>query len=381
MQDTVPLAANAQRSLDWLFQPVSIGSLDLPNRIAMAPMTRSHAPNGVVGPANAAYYRRRVEGGVGLIISEGIRIDHSGSGYSSKVPRLYGDDALAGWQTVVDAVHAGGGKFMPQLWHVGMERRPREENDPSYPDPEQPAVGPSGLPGSAGQPTVALSTAEIDQIVAAYASAAAAALQLGCDGIELHAAHGYLIDQFLRGATNQRDDAYGGDIGERTRFAVEVVRAVRAATGPDFPISFRFSQWRIGDYEAKLADSPAELEQVLTPIADAGVDIFHASTRRCWEPAFAGSDLGLAGWTKKLTGKTVITVGSVGVDKPFAGGSRDEVHVNGPANELTRQFENGEFDLVAVGRALLANPDWPHRVRNGESDFAAFTPEVRATLV
>jgi 2,4-dienoyl-CoA reductase-like NADH-dependent reductase (Old Yellow Enzyme family) len=111
--------------------------------------------------------------------------------------------------------------------------------------------------------------------------------------------------------SNRRTDAFGGDAVERTRFATEVVRAVRAAIGPDFPLIFRYSQWKTQVHSARLAETPDALESMLAPIADAGVDVFHASTRRFWQPEFEGSDLNLAGWTRKLTGRQTISVGSV----------------------------------------------------------------------
>lgn len=136
-------------------------------------------------------------------------------------------------------------------------------------------------------------------MIAAFAQAADDAKRIGFDGIELHGAHGYLIDQFFWGKTNRRTDRYGGDLVDRTRFAVEIVKACRRAVGPDYPIALRFSQWKSSDYTAKLAETPDELARFLAPLANAGVDIFHCSTRRCWESEFIGSDLNLAGWTKK----------------------------------------------------------------------------------
>src|SRR5690606_31751349 len=139
-----------------------------------------------------------------------------------------------------------------------------------------------------------------DAVVAAFAQAAADARALGFDAVEVHGAHGYLIDQFFWEGTNRRDDAYGGSIANRTRFAAEIIAAIRARVGADLPIILRFSQWKLQDYHARLVNSPTELEQFLTPLAEAGVDLFHCSTRRFWEPEFAGSDLTLAGWTRKL---------------------------------------------------------------------------------
>jgi 2,4-dienoyl-CoA reductase-like NADH-dependent reductase (Old Yellow Enzyme family) len=281
-------------SLLPLFQPFPFGRAVLPNRIAMAPMTRRHSPGGVPGADVAAYYRRRAAGGVGLIITEGTTIDHPGSNGSAAVPAFHGTAALAGWRRVVESVHAAGSAIIPQLWHVGMRRRPGTE-----PDPSVPGYGPMEIIEDGQVVVRAMTQADIDEVVASYARAAADAERIGCDGLELHGAHQYLPDAFLWQVTNQRSDAYGGSIEKRVRFAVEVVRAVRAAVSPGFPVVFRFSQWKLSDYAARIADTPEELAQILLPLADAGVDIFHASTRRFWEPAFPGSPDPLATWTRR----------------------------------------------------------------------------------
>lgn len=362
-----------------LFTPLRLNHLELPNRFVMAPMTRQQAPGGVVTEANAAYYRRRVEGGVGLIITEGVWIRHDAAGNHSGVPRIFGEDALDGWSAVVRAVHGAGGKIMPQLWHLGRERKPRAGMEQFFLNPEVASVSASGSTPGEVWPYRELTSREIADVVKAYADAARDAKAVGFDGVEIHGAHGYLIDQFLRSETNLRDDRYGGETSGRVKFAVEIVEAVRSAVGSDFPISFRFSQWTVRDYGATLVSTPRELEELLVPLANAGVDIFHCSTRRYWEPAFEKSALGLAAWTKKLTGKPTIAVGSVGLDKPFAGPSSDIVEVHGRVIDLEERLARGEFDLVAVGRALLSNPSWPNLLHSSAS-FAAFTPEVRARL-
>ena len=293
------------RSVAPLFRPFALSKLSLANRVVMAPMTRQMSPGGIPGPEVAAYYRRRAESGTGLIITEGTVVDDPVSTMNVDIPNFYGP-ALDGWLRVVDAVHEVGGKIMPQLWHVGMARNPAKA-----PHPELPSAGPSGLTmrGFPGLTQPGLQHSEpmthehIRRVVEAFGQAAADAQRLGFDGIEIHGAHGYLIDQFFWAVTNQRADEYGGDLVSRTRFAVEIIEAVRRATGPDFPIILRFSQWKQQDYAARLATTPEELARFLAPLSTAGVDIFHCSQRRFWEPEFEGSDLNLAGWTKKLTGK------------------------------------------------------------------------------
>lgn len=353
-------------NLEALYQPVSIGSLSLANRIAMAPMTRGFSPNGIPDENVAGYYRRRAENAVGLIITEGTLINHPAAAEGLNRPNFHGDAALNGWSHVVAAVHKAGGKIIPQLWHVGMARQVNGEN----PNPAARPIGPSGIDVISGEKvTEEMTLQEIDQIVKAYAQAARDAKRLGFDGLELHGAHGYLIDQFFWEKTNQRQDIYGGDLVSRTRFAVEIIKACREAVGPDYPIVFRYSQWKLGNYSAKLAASPDQLAAFLAPLAAAGVDIFHCSTRRYWEPEFEGSSLNLAGWTKKLTGKSTITVGSVGLDNSFI-----DFFTEGKGAKTTslmpliERLQKKEFDIVAVGRALLADPAWATKTQQNRTD-------------
>jgi 2,4-dienoyl-CoA reductase-like NADH-dependent reductase (Old Yellow Enzyme family) len=359
-----------------LFSPLTIGSLTLPNRIVMAPMTRNFSPDGVPGPNVAAYYRRRAENGVGLIMTEGTVVNHPASTDSVNVPRFFGDDALAGWAEVVRAVHEAGGRIMPQLWHVGMTRKPG-----SAPNPDASPVGPSGLTNSGQCVTEPMSDVQIAAIIEAFGQSAGAAMRLGFDGVELHGAHGYLIDEFFWDRTNRRTDRYGGDLVARTRFAADIVRACRRETGPAFPIVLRFSQWKIQDYSAKLAKTPSELSAFLEPLVDAGVDVFHCSTRRFWEQEFDESPLNLAGWTKKLTGKPTITVGSVGLDGDFVAAFAGQPIQTDGIEPLIARLELGEFDLVAIGRALLGDPAWAVKIREGRAhEITTFTRDVLQTL-
>ncbi|WP_158738167.1 NADH:flavin oxidoreductase [Alteribacillus sp. YIM 98480] len=351
---------NTDTSTAPLFTPFTSDRLSLTNRTVMAPMTRRFSPEGVPGEDVAAYYRRRAENNVGLIVTEGTGINHPSSVSGSSIPVFYGEKALNGWAHVVKQVHEAGGKMVPQLWHVGMTRSIGD-----LPNKDALPVGPSGLDLSGEKVTEPMTEKEIEEMVEAYAEAAADAKRIGFDGIELHGAHGYLIDQFFWEKTNQRTDRYGGDIIGRTRFAVEVIEACRREVGPDFPIILRFSQWKMSDYGAKLASSPDELERFLKPLTEASVDIFHCSTRRFWEPEFEGSDLNLAGWTKKLTGKPVISVGSVGLDGEFTSGrGADTTSLDG----LMKRLNNEEFDLVAIGRSLLKDPEWVEKIRNGKAE-------------
>jgi 2,4-dienoyl-CoA reductase-like NADH-dependent reductase (Old Yellow Enzyme family) len=365
---TVDDSERIQKLLDPLLEPVRLGSMALPNRFAMAPMTRNMSPGGVSNAENIDYYRARATGGTGLIITEGTYVDDPAAGPNTNVPRLGNPVSDAGWRQVVEAVHAAGSAIIPQLWHLGASRG----NTPDF-NPEVPSRSPSGVNGSGEAIGEAMTAESLDTVIEAFVTAARSTKAVGFDGLELHGAHGYLLDQFFWAATNRRSDAFGGSLSARASFPAEVVRAVRDEVGPDFPIVYRYSQWKGGHYDATIAESPAELAVVLAPLVDAGVDVFHVSTRRHWLPGFAGSgrdaDLGLAGWTKKLTGLPTIAVGSVGVDTVFGGsGSEHATDVVDRIVLLHDQFERGEFDVVALGRALLADPQWVAKTTTGRAD-------------
>jgi 2,4-dienoyl-CoA reductase-like NADH-dependent reductase (Old Yellow Enzyme family) len=360
-----------------LFQPFQLKTLNLKNRVVMAPMTRSFSPHGVPGLNVADYYDRRVVGEVGLIISEGAVVNRPASSNDPDIPHFFGKEPLRGWKTVIDKVHSDGGVMAPQLWHMGVVTPKISGWLPSAP-----FEGPSGFvaPGTIGG--VAMTQNDIADTILAFAQAAKEAKALGFDAVEIHGAHGYLIDQFFWNPTNHRTDFYGGKtLAERTRFAVEIIEAVRKATAPDFPISFRISQWKLQDYNARLATNPVEMEAWLAPLAEAGVDIFHCSQRRFWEHEFSGSDLNFAGWAKKLTGKASITVGSVGLTGDFLAAFKGVASSPNSLEEVIRRLDRGDFDLVAVGRALLSDANWAKKIRKGRfSELRGFNKEVLATL-
>jgi 2,4-dienoyl-CoA reductase-like NADH-dependent reductase (Old Yellow Enzyme family) len=285
-----------------LFQPFTLRGVTLPNRIVMPAMGLETCHDGLPGKAVADHCARRITGGTGLILTEGVYIDHHSSGDNPVLGRWHGEDAFASWRGVAEAVHAVGGLVMPELWHAG---------------------------------------------------------------------HGYLIDQFLWAPLNQRTDRYGGTPRARGQFAAEVVAECRRRVGPDFPILFRISDWKLIDYTARLAQSPQELEQLLAPLVDAGVDLFDCSQRRFWEPTYPGNHLNLAGWTRKVTGVPTMTVGSVGLDsdltESFVAGREANCNL-ASLTDLMARFNRGEFDLVGVGRALIVEPEWANHLCGGALD-------------
>lgn len=358
-----------------LFKPFSCKNLTIANRIVMAPMTRERSPDGIPGPNVAEYYARRAEADVGLIITEGTTVDRGGASNDPNIPNFHTEKAMNGWKTVADKVHEKGGKIGPQLWHVGMVRKPGQG-----PHPDAKSDSPSGVTHTGKQVMDEPSEAEVEDMIMAYANAAGEAVKRGFDCIEIHGAHGYLVDQFFWEGMNIRSDKYGGSLEKRARFGADVVRETRKAIGDDTPIILRWSQWKQQSYESKLAKDPEELEKFLGVFVDAGVDIFHCSTRRFWEPEFKGSDLNLAGWTKKISGKPTITVGSVGLSVDFISTLvKQENSATKSLDDLMERLDKGEFDLVAVGRALLQDPLWAQKVKENRMDeLQDYNPEARS---
>jgi 2,4-dienoyl-CoA reductase-like NADH-dependent reductase (Old Yellow Enzyme family) len=238
----------------------------------MAPMTRRMAaPDGVPTEEMAAYYRRRAAGEVGLIVSEGTAIDDIHAYDTLTVPRIHTDAEIEGWSRVADAVHAEGGAFAPQLWHTG-----RLAADPIGPTDD---VLPPRKDGTPRPRVRAMTETHFAQVLAAYAHAARGAAGIGCDALEIHGAHGYLLDSFLSAATNRREDAYGGDAERRMRFPLEVVDVVRDAVGRRMPLIYRFSQWKVDDHDEIKFHSPAELAPWVEALAAHGVDVLHVRSR------------------------------------------------------------------------------------------------------
>ena len=353
---------------DTLFRTFRMKSLSLPNRIVMAPMSRAFAVAGVPARIHVDYYQRRARGGVGLILGEATGINRPNSMNDPGMTVFHGEAPLAGWKAVLEAVHTDGGRMGPQLLHAGSV-----QGAPKDWEPAQLPESPSGLVTADIRRGAVMTDLAIASTVAAYAEAALQAKLMGFDTIEIHGGHGYLVDQFFWANTNLRSDCFGGKTHkDRSRFAAQVVSAIRAAVGPDFPIILRISQWKGQDYAARIAETPQQMTEWLTPLIDAGVDILHCSQRRFWEPEFPELDgrkgLNFAGWAKKLTGATTISVGSVGLSGDVIGSFSGENSTPAKLDELVRRMENDEFDLIAVGRALITDPNWVKKIRNDDYD-------------
>ncbi len=328
-----------------LFSPITLGDLTLPNRVVMAPLTRNRAlPDGDIPHAlNAEYYAQRA--GAGLIVSEATQISPEGKGYAW-TPGLYSEAQVAGWRTVTDAVHAAGGRIFAQLWHVG-----RVSHVSLQPDGRAP-VAPSAIAAATrtfdGQGFVetstprALETAEIGRVVEDFRKAGANARAAGFDGVELHGANGYLIDQFLRDGSNRRDDAYGGSLENRTRLLIEVLEAL-TTVWPVGRIGLRLSPFSNAN---DIADSD--------PMKTFGYAVDRVNKFRL---AYLHFVEGQTGGSRDLPEGADITALRRRFDGPYMANNGYD---RGLAVEAVA---GGAADLVAFGRPFIANPDLVERLR------------------
>ncbi len=335
-----------------LFEPLRLGGLRLAHRVVMAPLTRMRAtvPGNAPNALNAEYYGQRASEG-GLIITEATQVDQTGQGYPA-TPGIHSAEQVAGWRGVVDAVHRKGGLIVLQLWHVGRISHPSHQ--PGGAAPISPsAVRPTGKAYTAtfGQEPFetprALETAEIPGVVAMYRRGAENARAAGFDGVEIHGANGYLVDQFLRDRSNRRTDAYGGSIENRSRFAVEVAEAVSEVWGAD-RVGIRLSPFGVfndmGD-----SDPVALFTHVVGEMSRIGLAYVHLIEPR--QDEMYGADLGE--WATRPVGSVFRAAFSGPV---IAGGGYD-----GPGGAAA--IAAGDADAIAFGRWFISNPDLPSRLR------------------
>ena len=349
-----------------LFEPVTAGALRLPNRIVMAPLTRNRSPNAVPTDMAVTYYTQRAS--AGLLITEATAISHQGQGYAD-VPGLYAPEQLRAWRRVTDSVHAAGGRIVVQLWHVG--RVSHHELQPAGGVP----VAPSAIAAKTKtvlirdgkpvfEPTVtprALHSDEIAGIVAAYSRATHGALEdAGFDGVEIHGANGYLVDQFLKTGANHRTDAYGGSIENRTRFLREVVHAVVEAAGPG-RAAIRLSPVTPANDIVDADPQPLfqRVAQIIGPLPLAYVHVIEGATGGVREIPERPFDYDAFKRTYREAGGRGAWMVNNGYDRALA-----EAAVEGGA------------DLVAFGKPYIANPDLVRRLREG----AALNTPDRATF-
>lgn len=354
-----------------LFEPCQVGAMPLASRIVMAPLTRNRAPGALANARMATYYRQRANPatGAGLIITEATAISHQGQGYAD-VPGLWSEAQVASWKQVTDAVHAEGGKIVVQLWHVG-----RVSHTSLQPDGGAP-VAPSAITAKTktvllvdGQAQFmdtsaprALDAAELPGIVQDYRRAAANAIAAGFDGVEVHAANGYLIDQFLRSGSNQRTDAYGGSVDNRARFLGEVMQAVVAEIGGD-RTGIRLSPVTPANDASDDAPQPL-FEHVLRQLAPLGLAYVHVI-----EGATGGP-------RDHQQGRAPFDYAALRQAYRHAGGQGAWMLNNGYDLALANTALAEGADLVAFGKAFIANPDLGARLQQG----GPFNPPDRATF-
>ena len=357
-----------------LFEPYKLKNLNLRNRVVMAPMTRNQSPGGIPTNEVVAYYSRRAKAEVGLIITEGIEVSHEASSAYPDVPRLDTKEAREGWKRVVNGIKENGGSVIAQLWHCGGFRKLGMQ-----PNPEVPGHTASGLVKPGKKVAHEMTLEDIKQTINAYASDAKYCEEIGFDGVEIHGAHGYLIDNFFWEGTNIRDDSYGGSIEKRSQFVSEIIQAVRSNISREFIVGLRFSQWKQHDFEAKLAHSTDDLKKVLLSPVESGLDYLHSSMRRFWESEFEGSEENLAYWTKKISNIPTIGVGSVGLDSDFI----DMTAPSKPASidKAIDDISKEKYDLLAVGRALLSDHEWVLKMKEGRlKDVIPYSKEALLKL-
>lgn len=357
-----------------LFEPYKLKNINLRNRVVMAPMTRNQSPGGIPTNEVVAYYSRRAKAEVGLIITEGIEVSHEASSAYPDVPRLDTKEAREGWKRVVNGIKENGGSVIAQLWHCGGFRKLGMQ-----PNPEVPGHTASGLVKPGKKVAHEMTLEDIKQTINAYASDAKYCEEIGFDGVEIHGAHGYLIDNFFWEGTNIRDDSYGGSIEKRSQFVSEIIQAVRSNISQEFILGLRFSQWKQHDFEAKLAHTTDDLKKVLLSPVESGLDYLHSSMRRFWESEFEGSEENLAYWTKKISNIPTIGVGSVGLDSDFI----DMTAPSKPANidKAIDDISKEKYDLLAVGRALLSDHEWVLKMKDGRlKDVIPYSKEALLKL-
>lgn len=358
----------SQANHSAIFDELTFVGRPLKNRLVVAPMSRVSATvEGVPTERMASYYASFAEGGFSLIITEGIYTDIVFSQSYQYQPGLATLDQAAGWQDVVDAVHGAGGFIFAQLMHGGALSQLLEETiAPSAVKPKGEKMPEYGGEGAYPMPAE-MSEKNAQQTISGFVAATNNAKAAGFDGVEIHGANGYLLDQFITDYTNEREDRYGGSTSERTRFACEVIQAVKEAAGADFPVGIRLSQGKVNDHGYRWPGGKEDAESIFAAVAGAGADYLHiASEGRDWrETAKIDDETTITQLAKRTTGLLVIT----------NGGMHDPELAEAVLGE-------GHGDLVALARGAMANPDWPSRLRQGRplNEFEPAMISPKATI-
>ena len=345
------MSSQIHEKFPTLFSNASIESIELKNRTIVSPMTRTSArEDGIVTNQMAEYYAEFARGGWGLIIAEATYIDEKYSqGYNNQ-PGISNEAQMQSWKKVVDSVHAEEVPIFLQIFHAGAVNQGNSWVEgsiaPSSIQPKGEQISRYNGEGTFQIPRE-ISVEEIEEVVNSYASAARRAYEVGFDGVEVHGANGYLMDQFLTTYTNKRNDIYGGDIKNRFRFHIDVMTAVRNAVPNNFPVGVRISQTKVNDREYSWPGGLEDAEVIFGSLGKIGNIFIDVCAHLGCAPVF-GSDKSLAGLAKEFSGTTVIANGKL--DNP---------------EEAERVLGTGEGDCVAIAKGALADPEWPNKISQG----------------
>jgi 2,4-dienoyl-CoA reductase-like NADH-dependent reductase (Old Yellow Enzyme family) len=336
-----------------ILTPYDINGRSLRNRLAVAPMTRvSATETGHATDEMARYYERFARGGFGLVITEGIYTDQKYSqGYPFQ-PGITDEPQAQAWRMVTDRIHAHQGMAFAQIMHAGaLSQGNRFVSVPAAPSALRPKGEQMKFYYGAGQYPVprAMTEEDIADAIEGFVQAATLAIEsAGFDGIEIHGANGYLLDQFLTDYTNHRGDRWGGSVQDRMQLTLEVIKAVRKAVGA-VPVGVRISQGKVNDYAHKWAGGEQAAQVIFESLGDAAVDFIHVTEFEAWKPAFPAGDASLVSLSRRYAPEVAL----------IANGG-----LHTPALALSALNEGA--DIIAIGKAALANPDLPRRFANAE---------------
>lgn len=336
-----------------LFTAGTLNATAVKNRAMVAPMTRiSASETGVPGDLMQKYYASFAHGGFGAVISEGLYVDLAWSQTYAFQPGMVTDEQVTGWRNIVDAVKKEGAVFIAQLIHGGaLSQANIYRRSTAAPSAVQPVGQQLSFYHGQGDYALpeAMSEQQIQDAIDAFAASAARAVNVaGFDGVEIHAANGYLLDQFITDYTNQRTDRWGGDIEARLRLTLAVIKAVKAEVGTEAIVGVRISQGKVNDFHHKWKEGKAGAAKVFALLQAAGVDYIHVTEYQAWKPAFSDGEQTFAEIAREAAPDTVIIVNG-GLD----------------TGELAEAQLEKSADFVAIGKAALANHDWPKRVAQG----------------